>query len=142
MALVESHSSLTWPAALTAAQAAVNHGLSIGRTVCVTVVDRAGHTLASLRCPGAPLHSMAIAADKAYTAVSFGLPTGGWAQAVGDDVMLRDGLAQRDRMVMFAGGLPIAVDGQRVGAIGVSGASADEDAQCAQAGIDAMLRSA
>jgi len=41
--------------------------------------------------------------------------------------------------VAFGGGLPIAVDGECIGAIGVSGASEEQDEACAQIGLDAIL---
>ncbi len=40
--------------------------------------------------------------------------------------------------VPIDGGLPIVIDGKIVGAIGVSGAAGDQDAQCAKAGVDAL----
>lgn len=115
--------------ALAAAQAA-------GVKVCVALVDRAGHTLVFKRQPGAPLHSIDIALDKAYTAVSFGRATGKWNQrlAEGSD-MLRHGLMHRERFVGFGGGLPILADGQRVGAIGISGGSEAQDVAFCEAAL-------
>ena len=51
----------------------------------------------------------------------------------------RPGVATVDFLVPFAGGLPIRTDsGVLLGAIGVSGASSDQDEECAQAAIDAV----
>jgi uncharacterized protein GlcG (DUF336 family) len=104
----------------------------------VAVTDASGTLMAFLRMPGAFLHSIEIAIDKAYTAASFGFPTSQWAGAVADDELLRIGLNQRPRLVMFGGGLPIVEAGVRIGGIGVSGGSAAEDESCARAGLAAL----
>ena len=54
------------------------------------------------------------------------------------DELLRIGLNQRPRLVLFGGGLPIVADGQRIGGIGVSGGSAEQDEACAHAGLKAL----
>ena len=43
-----------------------------------------------------------------------------------------------DRLIIFAGGLPIIADGTVIGGVGVSGATGDQDEECAQAGLDAV----
>ncbi|MBB4301279.1 uncharacterized protein GlcG (DUF336 family) [Rhodobium orientis] len=138
MKVVEPSTCLTFEAGLAAVQAAVRTGLEMERPINAAVVDTGGHLLAFLRAPGAPLHSISIAEDKAFTSASFGLATSKWGAVVAGDDMLRDGLMVRDRLVMFAGGLPISVDGKIVGGIGVSGASAEEDEICATAGLKAI----
>lgn len=126
------------PAALAAVQAAVKAGAAMGCKVNAAVVDAGGNLLAFLRQNGAFLHSIAIAQDKAYTAVGFGMPTGRFYELIKDNPALRDGMAQRDRLVAFGGGFPILSDGVLVGGIGVSGASEDQDCLCAQAGLEAI----
>jgi len=125
-------------AAAAAAQAAVAHAGRLGLRINVAVTDSAGVLMAFLRMPGAFLHSVDIAIDKAYTAASFGFPTGQWAGLVADNELLRIGLNQRPRLVMFGGGLPIVEAGQRIGGIGVSGGSAEQDEACAAAGLAAL----
>ncbi|MDZ7809439.1 MAG: heme-binding protein [Arhodomonas sp.] len=78
-----------------------------------------------------------MAEDKAYTAAGFGLSTAQWDQVVGDNEALRAGLAQRPRLVMLGGGLPVMADGECIGGIGVSGGSEEEDELCARAGLTA-----
>jgi uncharacterized protein GlcG (DUF336 family) len=110
-----------------------------GACVNVAVVDAGGLLAAFLRMPGAPLHSVDIAIDKAYTAVSFGLPTHQWAEALqGHSAAVREGIVLRPRFVAFGGGLPIVEAGQRIGAIGVSGGSEEQDQSIAQAGLAAL----
>ncbi|MBM3374152.1 MAG: heme-binding protein [Betaproteobacteria bacterium] len=114
------------------------HAQSLGIGINVAVTDRAGVLMAFLRMPGAFLHSIDIAIDKAYTAASFGFPTSQWGALVAGDELLRIGLNQRPRLVMFGGGLPIVEAGERIGAIGVSGGSAEQDEACAAAGVAAL----
>ena len=96
--------NLTWQAALQAAQAATDHATALGIRIHVAVVDRAGLNLAFLSMNGAFLHSADIARDKAYTAASFGFPTGQWLQVLGDNERLRIGIPVRERLVVFGGG--------------------------------------
>ncbi len=139
MSKLVTERSIGWEAAQTAVKCAAEKALALGVAINVSVVDRGGNPLAFLRMNGAPLHSISIAEDKAYTAVSFGFSTEEWMGAIGDVPQLREGLVQRDRLVIFGGGLPLKVDGELVGAIGVSGASEEQDGICAQAGVDSLV---
>ena len=130
--------SLHWQAAMQAVTAANRCAEEIGVAVNAAVVDRGGNLLAFQRHNSAPLHSISIAIDKAYTAVSFGFPTSQWMTAIGDQPALREGLVQRERLVIFGGGLPIRAAGELVGAIGVSGAAETQDEACARAGLEAI----
>ena len=121
------------PAAVLGTVAKAN---ALGLRVNVAVVDRSGMLAAFLRMPGAPLHSVDIAIDKAYTAVSFGLATGRWTEALKEHSdAVRDGITRRPRFVAFGGGLPILEGGELIGGIGVSGASEQQDEDCARAGL-------
>lgn len=131
--------TMDWPAAHSAVGAAVQAAQVMGVRINVAVVDACGVLAAFLRMPGAPLHSVDIAIDKAYTAVSFGLATGQWPQALEQhSAAVRDGIVRRPRFVAFGGGLPIIENGQRIGGIGVSGGSEQEDEACARAGLAAI----
>lgn len=135
-----AHWTIDALAANEAVRAAVVHADSLGVRVNVSVVDVSGVPIAFLRMPGAFLHSMDIAIDKAYTAASFGLPTGQWHEVLKSHPdAVREGLVRRPRFVTFGGGLPIVVGDQRIGGIGVSGGSAEQDDAIAQAGLDALL---
>jgi uncharacterized protein GlcG (DUF336 family) len=126
-------------AAAQAVQAAVTHAAAIEVPVNVAIVDPGGVLMAFLRMPGAPLHSVEIAIDKAYTAASFGLATSQWSAALAQhSAAVREGIVRRPRFVAFGGGLPIIEDGQRIGGIGVSGASEAQDEAIAQAGLSAI----
>ncbi len=129
---------ITSEAAATAVRAAVAQAEALGIRINVAVTDASGTLMAFLRMPGAFLHSIDIAIDKAYTAASFGFPTSRWGAVLGDDELLRLGLNQRPRLVLFGGGLPIVEAGARIGGIGVSGGSAEQDERCAAAGLAAI----
>ena len=125
--------------ALQAATAAVQAASDLGVSVNIALVDASGVLAAFVRMPGAPLHSIDIAIDKAYTAASFGLPTGQWSEALAThSAAVRDGLVLRPRFVAFGGGLPIVENGARIGGIGVSGGSEAQDETIARAGLRAL----
>lgn len=103
------------------------------------MVDRSGVLVAFLRMAGSPLHSAAIAEDKAYTAVSFGRDTAGWNEILESrTTALRHGLMNRDRFAAFGGGLVVRQGDERIGGIGVSGGSEEQDIECAKAGLEAI----
>ena len=131
--------SIDWHAAHLAVGAAVQAAQTLGVRVNVAVVDASGVLAAFLRMPGAPLHSIDIAIDKAYTAASFGLATSQWTDALQQhSSAVREGLVLRPRFVAFGGGLPILENDQRLGGIGVSGGSEQEDEACARAALSAL----
>lgn len=130
---------ITWVAASAAAQAAVSHAEANGWKINVAVVDRSGNLMAFLRMPGAYIHSIDIAIDKAYTSASFGFPTKAWMGAIGHDDGMKLGFAAQPRLIVFGGGLPIAVgEGEWLGGVGVSGASEEQDEACARAALMAI----
>lgn len=129
-------------AACFAAQQSAGHA-----QVNVVVVDDGGHLIAAARQDGACKACADIARDKAATAALFANTTRAFADLSfgakrdGVDAGL-PGAAFVPGLVAFAGGLPVkAATGDVIGAIGVSGASEDEDESCAQAGLDAIAES-
>lgn len=139
MPVAISESNISWEAAATVTRAAIEHARAQGLNVCAAVVDRHGSLISLLRLPGTPFHSTDIATDKAYTAASFGLPTGEWAKVLPQhSAAVQQGVPLRPRMVLFGGGIPVIHQGTCVGAIGVSGASEDQDVECAQKGLEAI----
>ncbi|MDR3483018.1 MAG: heme-binding protein [Burkholderiaceae bacterium] len=131
---------ISWDAAGTAARAAVQYAQAHGWRINVAVVDRGGNMMAFLRMPGAFLHSIEIAIDKAYTAASFGFSTKDWMGAIGHDDGMKFGFSAQPRLIVFGGGLPLRVEGEEewIGGIGVSGASEAQDEECARAGLAAI----
>ena len=113
-----------WEAAAAAAAASARWADEAGIKVNIAVVDAGGNLAAFLRMPGAFLHSIDIAIDKAYTAAGFGLPTSAWTDVLAtDSPAVRSGIPMRPRMVCFGGGLPLKYEGRVIGGIGVSGGS-------------------
>jgi uncharacterized protein GlcG (DUF336 family) len=108
-----------------------------GKPMVIAVVDREGTLKAFVRMDGAPLLSVEIAQNKAYTAAAFGLATHAWFDFIKGDEPLRLGIVHTERLVTFGGGFPIVVDGEVVGAIGVSGGHYTDDMAVAQAALDA-----
>jgi len=112
------------------------HAESVGKAFTIAVVDASGVLKALERMDGAPLISIQIAQDKAYTAVGFGIPSAAWHDFIKDDPPLAAGAPSGiDRLVVFGGGIPITVDGAVVGAVGVSGGHYSEDVAVAEAAL-------
>ena len=130
--------NLTWQAAEKAVKAAIAKAESAGLNICAVAVDRGGHLLALGRMERATFHSVQVATDKAYTAASFGFSTCLWQERLAGRPHLLNGLGQQPRFLLIGGGEPIVLNGEVVGAIGVSGATEEQDAQCAIAGLDVL----
>ena len=139
MAQTFPKASISTEAAHQAIAAAEAKASEIGTPMDIAIVDDSGVLKAFSRMDGAPLLSIQIAQDKAYTAAGFGMPTHGWHDFIKDDAPLADGAPTGiDRLVIFGGGYPITVDGQVVGAIGVSGGDSVQDQRAAEAGVAAF----
>ena len=104
-----------------------------GLSLAAAVVDGSGHVLASQRMDGAALGAMQLSVGKAYTAVSWATPSGEFGRSTqpGGDDWGRN--TTDSRIVVYAGGIPLLVDGEPVGAIGASGGTATQDEECAVA---------
>jgi uncharacterized protein GlcG (DUF336 family) len=126
--------SLSLSAAQRVADAAVAAAHSHRVAVCIAVSDPSGEPIVTMRMDGAPRLSADVARNKAYTVASFnGMPTHVWWPAIADDPALVHGLTHTPRLVIFAGGVPIRLDEALVGAVGVSGGSAEQDRAIAEA---------
>lgn len=133
-----SRQSISSAAARTAIDAAEAKAREIGVPMVIAVCDEGGALKAFSRMDGAPLLSVDIARDKAYTAIAFGIPTHEWFNFIKDDAPLLHGITKVPRLIVFGGGYPIRVDGQIVGGIGVSGGHYTQDQQVAEAGLAAL----
>ncbi|WP_396932108.1 heme-binding protein [Mycolicibacterium sp.] len=137
--IVRASRSLSLSGARRVLDGSLMHAEHMAVPVCVAVTDNAGHLLAYMRMDDAPLLSAQIAQNKAYSVVAFnGLPTHAWWDAIADDPSLRNGIVHTDRLVIFGGGVPVLQGGNVVGAIGVSGGSAEQDCAIAEAGAAAI----
>ncbi|MEZ4702554.1 MAG: heme-binding protein [Rhodothermales bacterium] len=105
--------------------------------VVIAILDSGGHLVMLHRLNDTQIGSIEVAQTKAYSAVAFRRPT----KAFGDQFEqggLNLRLLQLSGASVIEGGVPIVVDGRLIGAIGVSGVMSSQDAQIAQAGIDAL----
>jgi len=130
--------SLTPETALKAAQAALAKCRADGYQVTVAVVDRSGLTQLLLRDRFAGPHTVEVASNKAWTAVSFRTNSGDFEKATRPGESMA-GLRHVPRATAVAGGVMVQGGGSLMGAIGVSGAPGGEaDEACANAGLKAI----
>ncbi|MGZ5096182.1 MAG: GlcG/HbpS family heme-binding protein [Burkholderiales bacterium] len=115
-----------------------------GHKVSITILDRSGRTKVALRDDGAAPHSFEHSLRKAYTALTYNMPSGEYGKraaanpgAIGPQLLAN--------ITTAAGGLPIRAGNDVVGAVGVSGTpgsagGGEADAKCGQAGIDHLAK--
>ncbi|MAC78192.1 MAG: DNA polymerase III subunit delta' [Rhodobacteraceae bacterium] len=114
----------------------------IGVPMCIAITDEGGNLVAFERMDGGKVTSITIAIDKSYTASGAkkatheygessqpGAPAYGIASAIGG------------RLMVVGGGLPVVVDGDVVGGIGISSGTPAQDRDVAEAGVAAFLAS-
>ena len=133
-----SSKSLTPETALIAAKAALEKCRKDGYQVTVAVVDRSGLTQVLLRDRFAGAHTVDIAPNKAWTAVSFRIPTAALAIETQAGKPM-SAIRSHPKVFAAGGGQVIEAGGSVLGGIGVSGAPGGEaDDECAKAGIKAI----
>ncbi len=112
-----------------------------GWKINIAIVDDGAHLVLFRHMPGSALISRDIAIRKAESAIKIPLPTralGERAYGTGGKPAAAPGIAAIGGLTLFPGGLPIKAGSTPVGGIGVSGATGDQDEECAQAGLDAI----
>ncbi len=114
----------------------------IGVPQCIAIVDDGGHLLAFSRMDGGKISSVYVAINKAVSAATRRAPSGPMPNAEDVSVLLSIGLplASGGRVTPIRGGLPIVVDGNVVGGIGVSSGTEQQDVDVAEAGIGVLKR--
>lgn len=117
---------------MTAAEAEATRN---GWPVAIAIVDAAGELILFHKLDGTQAASIDIAIGKASTAARLRRPTKALEDAIASGRMA---LAAVDGVLPLEGGVPIVVDGQVIGAIGVSGVTSQQDAQVAEAGVAAL----
>lgn len=131
---------LTLEGAQAVLAAAERRAIEIGIPMDIAVVDDGGHLLAFARMDGAKLSSIQVAITKAESAAIRRMATGPAMEGDKPNLVLSLGLAvaSHGRQTPIRGGIPLLVDGQCVGAIGVSSGTEDQDADVARAGAAAL----
>lgn len=134
---VVARPALTLAGARAVLMAAEAEAVKRGLKVSIAVVDPGGNAILHARMDEASLASIEISVGKARTSVGFNQPT----KAMEDRLMGDRGLRILTLPgVMVDGAVPIRVDGQLVGAVGVSGATSTEDGLIAAAGAAAVVK--
>ncbi len=121
-------------------EAARKRAVKIGAPMNIAVVDEGANLVAFARMDGSWLGSIDIAQNKAFTARAFDITTKelGKLGQPGQPLFGIDA-SNENRVVIFAGGIPLKADGKVVGAVGASGGQPDQDHEVAQAGVDAFV---
>ena len=130
---------LTLAAARRAVAAVEREAAAMRVAMSVAVVDSGDQLVAFVRMDGADLVGVRLAQDKAYTALVNRMPTRDLAPVVqpGTEFYGYDSVAG-GRMIVFAGGMPLERAGVLVGAVGVSGGTADQDQRAVDAAVEAF----
>ncbi len=138
--VTRNHAKLTLEGARAVLAAAERRALEIGVPMDIAVVDDGGHLLAFARMDGAKISSVEIAIVKAHCAAIRRQPTGPYIEGDQPNLLVSLALAigSRAQQTPLRGGLPLEVDGQCVGAIGVSNGSEEQDMDVARAGAAAL----
>ena len=119
--------------------AAVAKADEIGVPMNIAVVNDGNNLTAFARMDNAWLGSIDIAQNKAYTARSFDMSTKDLAPLCQPNQPLFGiHASNQGRLIVFAGGIPLASGDEVVGAIGVSGGSVEQDSEVAEAGVAAF----
>jgi uncharacterized protein GlcG (DUF336 family) len=127
--------SISYELAQEMVNAAVAKARELGVTENVAILDDGGNLKAFSRMDGTPIPTIEIAQNKAYTAL-FGVSTQDFFNFIEGDPSLLAGIPTLARVAAWGGGFPIQVNGEVVGAIGVSGApTVQNDIDCARAAL-------
>lgn len=133
-----NEATISTDAALTIANAALAQCRQDGQKVTISVVDHAGREKVRVRDDGASPHSELHAFRKAYTALTYKMPSGDYGKRFTE--LRQMGAVLLPNITTAPGGVPIRAGDRVLGAVGVSGTpgnagGGEHDAKCAEAGI-------
>lgn len=126
--------SMTLAAARRHIADAISKSEQLGIKVCIAIVDSGAHLVAFERMDGAFLGSVDIAIKKARTSALFPLESGQLGALIRSEQLTGFELSN-EKLMGFNGGVPIFADDTQIGAIGISGGSAEEDLVIARAAL-------
>lgn len=142
--------TLSTSAALELATTALDECRKHGSRISITVLDHAGRTKVTIRDDGANPHSVEHSYRKAYTALTYAMPSGEYGKRAASTFPSSHGPLHLSHITTSPGGLPILAGATVVGAVGISGTpgaggagsggGGNADAACAQAGIDRIAK--
>lgn len=116
-------------------QAAQKKAVEMGLKVVISVVDLRGDLVTMSRMDGAPYRSIAVSKGKAFASVEYGVPSAKLAERANNPVMRAMMISERGLFVPQQGAVPIKKGDELLGAIGVSGASSQDDETIALAAL-------
>ena len=124
------------------AQALVDAALSQAQTgqiaICAAVVDATGRLKAYMAMDGAPMVAEKMAQEKARAAL-LGLSSGQLGEAMESSPAGMLSMGLQDSINFLAGGQPIFIEGEIVGAIGIGGSTPEQDDVCALAALASIF---
>jgi uncharacterized protein GlcG (DUF336 family) len=132
-----SKKTVTYELAAKMVEAAIARAQELRVAQNVAVVDEGGNLKAFGRMDGAPILGIEGCQRKAFTSL-FGVGTVDFFNAIKNDPSLVAGLPHFSRATTVGGGLPIILDGEVIGGIGVGGGTVEQDVECAQAGLKVL----
>jgi glc operon protein GlcG len=140
--ITRNHAKLTLEGARAVLAAAERHATEMQVPMNIAVVDDGAHLLAFARMDGAKPASIVVSLVKARAAAMRRAATGPAMSGDQVNVALTLGLASAapEHQTPIRGGLPLVVDGEVVGAIGVSAGTEDQDLDVARAGVAAFQK--
>jgi uncharacterized protein GlcG (DUF336 family) len=129
---------ITLSQAQTLVDAAQKKAAEIDTLMNIAVVDAGGNLKAFVRMDGAWLGSIDVSVRKARTARFFDMNTGDLGASTQPGGSLYNIEVSNGGLITFPGGIPLRLNGEIVGAIGVSGSSVEDDHTVAEAGANAL----
>ncbi|MFK7964621.1 MAG: heme-binding protein [Burkholderiaceae bacterium] len=134
MAVTRKTLALTHDGAMKMLAAGIEKATEIGQPQCIVIVDASGETLAQLRMTGAKFISLKSARTKARTAASNRAPSA----LVPESFRTPIAFATQGEVTGIGGGLPIIIDDEVIGGVGIGSGSADQDMAVANAALVAI----
>jgi len=117
-------------------EGAVNHSNSLNIPMCIAVTDESGHVISFRRMDGGKITSISIAIDKAFTSATARKPTHVYNQlCVSGQPTFGIHVTNNGHFSIIGGGIPVTVEGEIVGGIGISSGTAEEDRIVAEAAL-------
>jgi len=119
--------------------AAEKKATEIKQPMNIAVVDEGGNLVAHVRMDNAWIGSIDISINKAFTSRAFDISTKDLGKnSQPGDQFYGIHVSNHGRVMIFAGGIPLKLNGKVVGAVGVSGGKGDQDQAVAEAGAAAF----
>jgi uncharacterized protein GlcG (DUF336 family) len=103
--------------------------------IAVSIVDNGGHLIGFLRTEECSFAAIEVSKKKASTSNAFTMPTDLIGTIVQANPFMKEAFASFENIFYFGGGLPIIINGKKVGGIGISGVDPEQDKQIAEKAI-------